>query len=64
MKPPYSVEINFDKASEAWHKNKKKLSSGCYKYICAADTIKGTPCQKKPTDGASRCFIHREKTNQ
>jgi hypothetical protein len=28
------IDIDFDKASREWNANKKKLSNGCYAYIC------------------------------
>ncbi len=35
------IEIDFDKASLAWNKNKNKLGNGCYEYkknICEKNT--------------------------
>lgn len=45
----YEVDIDFDEASEAWKKNKKRLENGNYRYICGYDTHKGNQCQNKPS---------------
>lgn len=35
-KPKYEVNIDFDEASAAWMRNKKKMGNGCYQYVCGA----------------------------
>ena len=58
--PLYDVDIDFDGASEAWNRNKKRIGNGSYKYVscndCKAYTKSGHPCKKKtPFD---LCLIH------
>ena len=50
--------FDFDEASTAWRANKCYIGNGTYKYICMAITVKGRPCKKKPTSGASYCSCH------
>jgi hypothetical protein len=53
-KPPYKVEIDFDGASVAWRKNKKKLGGyfhwgGSFEYVCGLPRKSdGKPCQGHP----------------
>jgi hypothetical protein len=58
----YEVNIDFDEASNAWLKNKTRLSNGCYQYKkirCTQTTKKGHQCKKYSTDNSSKCTIHR-----
>jgi len=56
----YSVEIDFDGASQAWRANKKELPNGCYGYICGYITMSGKKCCRKPTKDKIRCSIHHK----
>ena len=56
----YTVEIDFDGASEAWRANKKELPNGCYEYICGYITMTGKKCCRKPTKENIRCAIHHK----
>jgi hypothetical protein len=58
MKPLYSVEINFDEASEAWKANKKSMGNGTYKYICLQKTKAGNPCKKEALPSSDFCKVH------
>jgi hypothetical protein len=40
------IDIDFDAASEAWMKNKKRIGQG-YVYICGALCKNGKTCQKR-----------------
>jgi hypothetical protein len=31
-KPKYDIDIDFDAASKAWNRNKKRIGNGCYIY--------------------------------
>lgn len=57
----YSVEIDFDGASEAWRANKKELPNGCYSYICGKMTMNGKKCCRKPLKDCDQCSIHKKK---
>lgn len=54
-------KIDFDEASNAWMKNKKKLGDGMYTYICGCQTKSGKPCQRKPQKNETYCFNHKKK---
>ena len=58
--PRYTVEIDFDGASQAWRANKKQLPNCCYQYICGQVTISGTKCCRKPVGNTERCAIHKK----
>jgi hypothetical protein len=53
---PRSVAIDFDKASEEWRKNKKKIGQDMY-YLCGYVTKRGTPCTRLRTS----CHYHNSK---
>jgi hypothetical protein len=57
----YEVDIDFDAASEAWHMNKKRLSNGCYEYICGKMTKSGRKCCRKPGLTSEYCSLHSKK---
>lgn len=50
MTEPFAVEIDFDAASEAWHRNKKGIGNGAFQYVCGAPlgTVPETYCTKDP----------------
>jgi hypothetical protein len=50
-KPKYEVNIDFDEASKAWMRNKKKTGNGCYQYFCGAKKrTKPGYCKNLPPD--------------
>lgn len=52
-------DINFDEASEAWMRNKKRVGQS-YIYICGHKTKQNTTCTKtvKPN---TFCHFHKNK---
>ena len=58
METTLYTTFDFDEASELWRANKKKLTNGCYKYICMAKTKKGDPCKKSPIMFSNFCKCH------
>jgi hypothetical protein len=54
----YSVDIDFDEASEAWKSNKKSIGNGQYKYICLAITKTGGSCKRESLSGLNFCSLH------
>ena len=54
----YAVEIDFDEASRAWNKNKKKVGLQ-YVYVCGATTKKGDNCLNKRFKDLEYCYRHR-----
>jgi hypothetical protein len=54
----YSVDIDFDEASEAWRANKKPLANGMFKYICGCPTKSGSKCMRPPKTGHQFCATH------
>ena len=60
-KPLYTVDIDFDGASEAWKKNKRSRGNGTYIYICGQTTKTGTTCNKVRANGCDYCNIHSKK---
>ena len=59
--PRYTVDIDFDGASQAWRANKKLLPNCCYQYICGQVSISGKKCCRKPVGNTERCAIHKKK---
>jgi hypothetical protein len=57
----HSVDIDFDEASEAWNANKKKLSNGCYQYVCGKPISDGGFCKKKNHKNSTHCYMHSKK---
>jgi hypothetical protein len=59
------VNIDFDDASNEWHKNKKSIGNGHYKYICSVITNKNPDiiiqCNKVCYKDKDKCWIHRNK---
>jgi len=65
MNAKYSVEIDFDMASEAWKMNKLSQGNGTYRYCCMA--IQPTKCCRKIVSPNEYCRRHlsnniRDKT--
>ena len=57
----YTVDINFDEASDEWHANKKRVGDN-YVYICNQTVIKtGTKCGKVCYKDGLTCFIHKNR---
>lgn len=54
MQNTYEVNIDFDEASRLWNSNKKKLSTGCYKYVCGRELKTGKFCKNNIS-----CAIHK-----
>jgi hypothetical protein len=54
----YSVDIDFDAASDAWKSNKKSIGNGHYKYICLAITKTGNGCKRESITGCNYCSLH------
>ena len=55
----YTVDINFDEASDEWHANKKRVGHN-YVYICDQIVIKtGNKCGKVCYKDGLTCFIHK-----
>jgi hypothetical protein len=54
----YEVNIDFDEASAAWNKNKKRVGHS-YVYVCEATTKKGMCCSNKRYKALDYCYIHR-----
>jgi hypothetical protein len=57
----YTVEINFDEASEAWRANKKCMGNGHYKYICIQKTKSGNQCKRESLKFCDYCKMHSPK---
>jgi hypothetical protein len=59
------VNIDFDDASNEWHKNKKSIGNSHYKYICTVITNKNPDikilCNKVCYKDRDKCWIHRNK---
>jgi hypothetical protein len=47
-KKELEVNIDFDGASKAWMRNKKKMKGGYYKYCCGHKRTNGKYCRKNP----------------
>jgi hypothetical protein len=56
----FEVNIDFDEASRLWNSNKKKLSTGCYEYVCGKELENGHFCKRKPKN-SQYCWIHKHK---
>jgi len=52
------VDIDFDGASAAWLKNKKKLNDCTYKYVCVHCSITGRRCGRAPLANSDYCKAH------
>jgi len=46
----YETLIDFDDAHNEWMENKRKLSNGCYVYICGKILKNGKKCQRSCLD--------------
>ena len=57
----YTVEINFDEASEAWRANKKCIGNGHYKYICLQKSKTGNQCKRESLKFCDYCKMHSPK---
>ena len=63
----YSVNIDFDDASQAWKANKKSIGNSSYKYICQFKTSSGSSCKRESLKSFDYCKIHNkiiEKKNK
>lgn len=60
QRPPYTVDIDFDEASESWKSNKKSQGNGTYTYKCRGFTAKGNTCNRKPLNDCDYCKLHRK----
>jgi hypothetical protein len=58
---PYSVDIDFNDASESWKSNKKSKGNGCYTYICGQILKNGKPCMREPGVDCETCSYHKKK---
>jgi hypothetical protein len=56
--PENNIDIDFDKASELWRKNKISIGNGCFKYVCGAKRKDGGKCCNKPCKHKKRCYLH------
>jgi hypothetical protein len=54
------VNIDFDEASKLWNANKKKLTNGCYEYVCCKDLGNGLFCKRK-INKSQYCWLHKPK---
>jgi len=57
----YEVNIDFDKASNAWRANKKSIGNGTFKYICCGLTKTGNKCNRQSLENSEYCKIHKNK---
>jgi hypothetical protein len=57
----YSVEIDFDGASEAWKANKIPKGDGTYAYRCNGIKRDGLPCCQMVSGRSSFCKRHLQK---
>jgi hypothetical protein len=57
-RPELPVDIDFDGASSAWLKNKKKLNDCTYKYVCVNCSITGRRCGRVPLANSDYCKAH------
>jgi hypothetical protein len=53
-----TVDVDFDGASIAWNANKKKLTDGCYQYVCGQTLKDGSVCKKKNHKNSTHCYMH------
>ena len=59
--PKYTVEIDFDKASEMWKENKISQGNGTYRYCCMGKTRTGEKCSCKRIAETEYCKKHTKK---
>lgn len=57
----YTVDIDFDGASEAWKANKIPKGNGTYAYRCSATKKDGTPCCQMVSGTSDYCKRHTKK---
>lgn len=57
----YTVEIDFDGASEAWKANKISKGNGTYGYRCSSTKKDGTPCCQMVSGRSDYCKRHSKK---
>jgi hypothetical protein len=60
----YTVDIDFDEASEAWRANKKSMPNGMFKYICGCKTKSGSKCMRLPKTDHKYCATHIKEENK
>lgn len=54
----YEVNIDFDKASEAWKANKRSIGNGSYRYVCTTIGKNNSCCISKCLPGENYCKTH------
>jgi hypothetical protein len=54
----YTVDIDFDGASEAWLANKTRQSNATYKYKCLGQTKTRRSCKRTPIEHTDYCSCH------
>jgi len=54
----FSVNIDFDEASQAWKANKLSIGNGSYKYVCKKRGIRNNMCIKSCLAGEEYCSVH------
>ena len=54
----FEINIDFEEASKLWNSNKKKLSNGCYEYVCGKKLENGLFCKRKPNK-SQYCWLHK-----
>lgn len=59
----YEVNIDFDKASIEWKKNKLSIGNGSYRYLCKQRGINNNICIKKCLQGEEYCSVHFKMFN-
>ena len=59
--PMYTVEIDFDGASEAWKANKIPKGNGTYAYRCTKTLKTGENCSQKCCGTNDYCKRHLQK---
>jgi hypothetical protein len=57
----YTVDIDFDEASNFWNANKKKIANCCYQYVCGEKLKNGNFCKRNIVKDSTTCSIHKNK---
>ena len=57
-KVQFDINIDFDKASNAWKLNKKSTGNGCYKYVCVKIKQNGHQCKNDSLKNCEHCKFH------
>jgi len=56
----YTVDIDFDGASEAWKANKRSIGNGSYRYVCCKKGKNNNSCIAKCLPGEDYCRTHHK----